>query len=123
MQPSLKFLKTFLTAARLGSFKAAGEELCITASAVSHQMKTLESQLGVALFERGAQSLTLTDAGRQYRELLDVAFAHLDDATDRVRGRYSRVPVHLSAPPFFTSELLLPRLPAFRVTHPDIELH
>ena len=51
--PSLKFLKTFQVAAKLKSFKAAAEELFLTPSAVSHQIKALEEQLGVALFERG----------------------------------------------------------------------
>ena len=61
--PSLKFLKTFQVAAMRLSFKAAAEELCITPSAVSHQIRGLEEQLGVALFERGPSSLPLTEAG------------------------------------------------------------
>jgi DNA-binding transcriptional ArsR family regulator len=55
--PSLKFLKTFQVAAKLQSFKAAAEELFVTPSAVSHQIKALEEQLGVALFERGVRTL------------------------------------------------------------------
>ena len=51
--PSLKFLKTFQVAAARLSFKAAAEELCITPSAVSHQIKALEEQLAVSLFDRG----------------------------------------------------------------------
>src|SRR5690606_12514523 len=64
--PSLKFLKTFQVAAARSSFKAAADELCITPSAVSHQIKALEEQLGVPLFERGPHSLTLTEAGQHY---------------------------------------------------------
>jgi len=60
---SLKFLKTFQVAARLQSFKAAAAELCVTPSAISHQIKALEQQLGVSLFQRGVRTLTLTDAG------------------------------------------------------------
>jgi LysR family transcriptional regulator, glycine cleavage system transcriptional activator len=63
MVPSLKFLKTFHVAARLGSFKAAAEELHLTPSAVSHQMKELEDQLGVSLFDRTPRALVLTEAG------------------------------------------------------------
>jgi LysR family glycine cleavage system transcriptional activator len=58
--PALRFLKTFQIAARRGSFKAAADELCVTPSAVSHQIKLLETQLGLALFERGALSLSLS---------------------------------------------------------------
>jgi len=54
--PSLRFLKTFQIAAKLQSFKAAAEELFITPSAVSHQIKALEEHLGVTLFERGARA-------------------------------------------------------------------
>ena len=64
--PSLKFLKTFQVAAKLKSFKGAAEELFVTPSAISHQIKALESHLGVALFERGVRTLTLTDAGAHY---------------------------------------------------------
>ena len=62
--PSLKFLKTFQVAAKLKSFKAAAEELFVTPSAVSHQIKALEEQLGVALFERGVRTLTADRRGR-----------------------------------------------------------
>ena len=63
--PSLNLLRAFEAAARLGSFKEAGDALCVTASAVSQQVKTLESQLGVELFDRLPRGLTLTDAGRR----------------------------------------------------------
>jgi len=64
--PALKFLRTFQVAANRLSFKAAAEELFVTPSAVSHQIKALEEQLGILLFERGPRSLTLTEAGRNY---------------------------------------------------------
>jgi LysR family glycine cleavage system transcriptional activator len=123
MVPSLKFLKTFHVAARLGSFKAAAEELHLTPSAVSHQMKELEDQLGVSLFDRTPRALVLTEAGVQYRDSIGIALAYLEEATDRIRHRSGPTPVRLSAPPFFTSELLGPRLPALRSAHPDIEVH
>ena len=61
--PSLKAIKTFQIAARHTSFSVAADELCITPSAVSHQIKTLETQLGLPLFSRSARALALTDAG------------------------------------------------------------
>src|SRR5450755_4676615 len=88
--PSLKFLKTFQVAARLQSFKAAAEELFVTPSAVSHQIKALEGQLGIALFERGVRTLTLTDAGGQYLEHINDIFAKLEKVTEQLQVRYGR---------------------------------
>jgi LysR family transcriptional regulator, glycine cleavage system transcriptional activator len=111
--PSLKFLKTFQVAAKLQSFKAAAEELFVTPSAVSHQMKTLEDHLGVALFERGARTVTLTDAGTHYLEHVNDLFAKFESVTDQLRVRYGRSIIRVNVPPFFATELLLPRLASF----------
>ena len=120
--PPLRFLKTFRIAARRGSFKAAADELCITASAVSHQIKILEEQLGLVLFERGPRLLTLTAAGAYYLEHIDAVFARLESATEQVRLRFRRSVVRLHVPPFFASELLLPRLKHFSATHGDTDI-
>lgn len=120
--PSLKFLKTFHIAAKRQSFKAAADELCVTASAVSHQIKTLESQLGLSLFQRGAHSLTLTEAGAHYLENLDSLFSRIESITEQLCARYSRSIVRLQVPPFFASELLLPHLNYFSQMHPEIDL-
>jgi LysR family glycine cleavage system transcriptional activator len=111
--PSLKFLKTFQVAARLGSFKAAAEELYVTPSAVSHQIKALESQLGVSLFERGVRALTLTDAGAHYLEHVQDVFARLESVTEQLKARYGRTIIRMNVPPFFANEMLLPRLASF----------
>src|ERR1700738_1770056 len=66
--PPLKNLRAFCAAARQGSFKFAAEELCLTPSAVSHQMKELEAALGVRLFERKTRSLELTSVGLRLLE-------------------------------------------------------
>jgi LysR family glycine cleavage system transcriptional activator len=110
--PSLKFLKTFQVAAARLSFKAAAEELFITPSAVSHQIKALEEQLGMPLFERGPHSLTLTEAGTHYLQHMDSVFARLESVTEQLQVRYGRGVVRLHMPPFFATELLLPKLPA-----------
>jgi LysR family glycine cleavage system transcriptional activator len=120
--PPLRFLKTFRIAARRGSFKAAADELCITASAVSHQIKILEDQLGLVLFERGPRLLTLTAAGTYYLEHIDAVFARLESATEQVRVRFRRQVVRLQVPPFFASELLLPRLKSFSALHGDTDI-
>ncbi|MGC3981905.1 MAG: LysR substrate-binding domain-containing protein [Steroidobacteraceae bacterium] len=120
--PSLKFIKTFLLAAKRQGFKAAADELYITASAVSHQVKALEEQLGLQLFVRGPHSLTLTDAGAFYREQLDSLFSRLELVTEQVRTRFTRNVIRLQAPPLFASELLLPRLAAFSAAQPNTDL-
>lgn len=121
--PSLKYLKTFQVAATRLSFKAAADELCITPSAVSHQIRGLEEQLGVALFERGPSSLTLTEAGENYLQHMETMFARLETVTEQLRIRYGRDVVRLNIPPFFATEMLLPKLPSFLETRPDTDVH
>jgi len=118
----LKFLKTFQIAARRGSFTAAAGELCVTASAVSHQIRQLEQQLGVSLFERRPHSLTLSEAGAWYLTQLDDVFGLLNSATAQLRARYAKVVLRLQVPPFFAQELLLPRLAQFSAAHPDTDI-
>ncbi len=120
--PSLKFLKTFQVAAKHQSFKAASEELCVTPSAVSHQIKSLEEQLGVALFERGVRSLTLTDAGAHYLEHISDIFSKLESITEQLQARYGRTIIRLNVPPFFANELLLPRLASFSQAREETDI-
>ncbi len=120
--PSLKFLKTFQVAARLKSFKAAADELFLTPSAVSHQIKALEEQLGVALFERGVRSLALTDAGVHYLEHIGDIFAKLESVTEQLRMRYGRSILRLNVPPFFARTLLLPRLASFTQAREETDI-
>jgi LysR family glycine cleavage system transcriptional activator len=120
--PSFKSLKTFQVAARRASFKLAAEELFLTSSAVSHQIKSLETQLGVALFERGVRSLTLTDAGMHYLEHINDLFSKLESATEQLQQRYGRSILRLNVPSFFANELLLPRLASFSQTREDTDI-
>jgi LysR family glycine cleavage system transcriptional activator len=121
--PSLKFLKTFQVAASRRSFKFAAEELFITPSAVSHQIKTLEEQLGVTLFDRGAHSLTLTEAGRNYLQHLDSIFSRLESVTEQLQARYGRGLVRLHITPFFATEMLLPKLTSLLDAQPETDIH
>ena len=120
--PSLKAIKTFQIAARHTSFAVAADELCITPSAVSHQIKTLETQLGLPLFSRGARALALTDAGARYLEQIDDLFTRLDAVTEQLRARFGRSSVRLHVPAYFASEMLLPRLSEFSKLHAGIDL-
>ena len=120
--PSLKAIKTFQIAAKHSSFAVAADELCITPSAVSHQIKTLETQLGLPLFSRSARALALTDAGARYLEQIDDLFTRLEAVTEQVRARYGRSSVRLHVPAYFASELLLPRLSEFSKLHDGVDL-
>jgi LysR family glycine cleavage system transcriptional activator len=120
--PSLKAIKTFQIAAKHSSFAVAADELCITPSAVSHQIKTLETQLGLPLFSRSARALALTDAGARYLEQIDDLFTRLDSVTEQLRARYGRDSVRLHVPAYFASEMLLPRLSEFSKLHDGIDL-
>jgi len=119
--PSLKAIKTFQIAAKHSSFAVAADELCITPSAVSHQIKTLETQLGLPLFSRSARALALTDAGARYLEQIDDLFMKLDTVTEQLRARFGRSSLRLHVPAYFASEMLLPRLSEFSKLH-DIDL-
>jgi LysR family glycine cleavage system transcriptional activator len=120
--PPLRNLRAFCIAARHKSFKAAADELALTPSAVSHQMKELEEVVGVRLFERKTRALALTTAGHT---LLD-EIAPLLDMMDRSLAQFSRRnrrrSVRVRLPPFFASELFVPRLESFFARHPGIDI-
>jgi len=120
--PSLRSLRTFMVAGRFLSFKLAADELCITASAVSHQVKNLEEFLGIGLFVRKTRALELTGPGRAYFEFLDGWFARLEAETHQLRAEYGRSVIRLCVPPFFASELLLPKLSEFKSLMPDTDI-
>ncbi|MBN1238111.1 MAG: LysR family transcriptional regulator, partial [Gammaproteobacteria bacterium] len=82
--PSPIALRAFEAAARLGSFKAAAEELHVTPTAVSHQIKALETRLGRPLFERNTRSIALTAAGRKVAPVLTRAFRSIEDVLEEV---------------------------------------
>ncbi len=120
--PSVKYLNTFKVAAKRLSFAAASEELCLTASAVGQQIRLLESQLGVILFERHAQTLRLTTAGLLLFEHVDSALHRLELVVNQLRTHVQRSFINLQVPPFFGNELVLPRLAEFSTIHAFLEL-
>jgi len=120
--PSTKTLRAFQLAARSGSFKTAASQLFLTPSAVSHQIRALEEEVGVALFHRGARTLTLTDAGSTYLAEIEYLFERLDAATRELRARAGRSTLRLRVASFFASEFLLPRLAALHAAQPEIDL-
>lgn len=121
--PHLRLLRAFCLAARHSSFKDAADRLALTPSAVSHQVKELEEQLGVSLFERRTRAVVLTPAGRQLLEDLEPALEALSAAIVRTaRGAGARRQLSVVMPPFFASELFAPLLQDFHARHPNIDL-
>ena len=119
---SLRGLRTFCLAARHESFRAAADELFITASAVSHQIKSLEQELGQQLFDRKSRSLTLTEVGKSMFEEACPLMTELDEVATRYRRRPRRRSIKISVQPFFANELFVPRLNEFLQQHPDLDL-
>lgn len=119
---SLRGLRTFCVAARHLSFKVAAEELFVSASAVSRQIKSLEDELGIKLFDRGTRELDLTEAGRALFEEVEPLISDIDRVAGRFRRKDQRSPLRISVQPFFASELFVPRLSEFIAQHPEIDM-
>lgn len=120
--PPLNAVRTFEAAARHLSFSNAAEELHITPSAVSHQVKTLEEFLGVPLFRRLNRQVELTGEGASFLPPLRAALDQIDAATARVITARESGPLVISVAPSFGTRWLVPRLPGFQEAHPDIEV-
>jgi len=119
---SLRGLRTFCVAAEHGSFREAAEELFITASAVSHQIKNLEQELGEQLFERQTRAVALTTAGSSLYEDVSSLIDNLDAATLKHRRTNVRNTLRISVQPFFASELFVPSLTDFTKLHPELDI-
>jgi LysR family glycine cleavage system transcriptional activator len=120
--PSLNALRFFESAARLGSFKSAARELCVSRSAVSHQVKKLEQQLNVELFIRNASKVELTRVGRAYYPILRDAFDRIADGTEMIMTPTGRSAVTIQVYSTFAVRWLIPRLPQLQQQHPQILL-
>lgn len=120
--PSLRSLQAFQIAGRHLSFKLAADELCLSASAVSHQVKNLEYSLGLDLFIRKTRALEFTDPGKKYFDFLDGMFARLEMETHQIWAEYGRQMIRLCVPPFFASERLLPQMDALATMMPDTDI-
>ena len=119
---SLRGLRAFCFAAEHESFREAAEKLFITASAVSHQIKNLEGELGQKLFERTSRSLILTEAGHSLLADIKPLITRLDEVAARHRVSTTRGTLSISVQPFFASELFIPRLSEFTRDHPEIDI-
>jgi LysR family glycine cleavage system transcriptional activator len=120
--PPLNALKAFEAAARHESFTRAAEELCVTQGAVSHQVKALEAELGLKLFNRERQRLLITEAGRAYLAVVRDAFDRIGDGTERLLQRQRGGALTVSTSPNFAAKWLVHRLGRFAEAHPEIDL-
>ena len=120
--PSLNGLRAFEAAARHLSFTNAASELNVTQTAISHQIKRLEDELGLKLFVRQNRALALTPQGHDYLPGVRAAFNDLRLATDRLKRRDNDHVLTVSTLASMASKWLLPRISAFQKAHPDIDV-
>ncbi len=120
--PSLTALRAFHATARLGSLTAAAQELSVTTSAVSRQIKSLEEGAGVALIVRHGRGIRLTEDGRALSRDLSDAFGQIDEAVQRLRRPLRGERMRVASPPNFAAAQLIPRLDRFRARRPEIDV-
>ncbi|WP_282373030.1 LysR substrate-binding domain-containing protein [Pseudomonas sp. PS02290] len=121
--PPLKAIQAFEQTARFGNVARAAEVLDLTPSAVSHQLARLEAMIGRQLFVRAARGVTLTPVGEQYLKDISGLLHSLAIATERAGSDVSLDCLRLHSSPSFGLLWLMPRLEAFRLSHPDIQIN
>jgi LysR family glycine cleavage system transcriptional activator len=118
----LNALRAFEATARLGSYVRAADELAVTAAAVGQQVRMLEEHFGSALFERQGKKLVLTEAARAVLPDIKDAFDRLAQAANRLRETRHADLVTITLPRSFTAKWLIPRIEAFSMAHPEVDL-
>jgi LysR family glycine cleavage system transcriptional activator len=121
--PSLDFLRGFEAAGRRLSFTLAAQELFLTQSALSRQVKALEAGLGVVLFERRHRALALTAAGAAFHRTVSAQLRDLASAADALRGHEREPGLTVSTTVSFAALWLIPRLASFRALQPAAEVY
>lgn len=120
--PPLIALRFFEAAGRLQSFSNAAHELHVTQGAVSRQIRALEDELGVKLFNRLTRKVQLTEAGRSYLADVDAAFTRLRAGTERLKAEQEHTILRISVLPSIGSSWLMPRLGSFTREYPYVEI-
>jgi len=120
--PSLNALRAFTVAASHLNLRAAADVLFVTPSALSHQIRSLEQQLGVKLFDRGRRGLSLTEVGRALQPQLAAGFAQIGEAVRQLKPARRPGVVTVSMLSTFAMRWFIPRLCRFQQQHPDIEV-
>lgn len=120
--PPLSALRAFEAAARHLSFKAAAQELSLTPTAISHQIRALEQFLASPLFRRRPRPLSLTEAGARLFPVIRNGLDAISETTEALRGGTAEQRLRITATNAFAARWLVPRLPRWRSAHPDIML-
>ncbi|MDN5457436.1 MAG: LysR substrate-binding domain-containing protein [Pseudomonas sp.] len=121
--PPLRAIQAFEQTARFGNLARAAEVLDLTPSAISHQLAKLEVMIGRQLFVRAARGVTLTPVGEQYLKDISGILQSLEVATERAASDVSLDCLRLHSSPSFGLLWLMPRLEAFRLSNPDIQIN
>lgn len=119
---ALTNLRAFEAVARHASFSAAAQELFLTQSAISRQIKTLEDELGASLFVRGTRHVEITQNGLLLLRAVEAGLARIDASVRQIRSARGRKRVSVTTFASFGSLWLLPRIEAFQREHPDIDI-
>ncbi len=122
IQTPIRGLRSFCVAAKCLSFKHAATQLFITPSAVSHQIKQLEEQLGFELFIRGIRTIELTQAGKQFYLAVDPIINKLETTISQFSGNKQNQTIVITLPEFFANELFIPQLSQWSAQQPQIDL-
>jgi len=118
----MQALRAFDAAARLRSITRAAESLHLTHGAISHQIKALEQDIGVHLFEPAGRGIRLTDEGERFASRVRSALAELEGAVRELIDRHNPRKLRVSVAPSFAARWLLPRIGHFIAAYPDIDL-
>ncbi|MFT4510033.1 LysR substrate-binding domain-containing protein [Caballeronia sp. 15711] len=119
---SLDLIRGFVAVGRRMSITLAAEDLCLTQSALSRQVRALEDLLGIALFKRGYRSISFTPEGEHLFRTADTAVQQLQDVFETLNQPQGRLPVTITASIGVTGLWLLPRLNRFQQRHPNLDL-
>jgi LysR family glycine cleavage system transcriptional activator len=122
IQTPIRGLRSFCVASKCLSFKHAASQLFLTPSAVSHQIKQLETQLGIVLFNRGTRTIELTSAGKQFYQSIQPIITQLESTITEFTQKQQNQTIVISLPEFFASELFIPRLSQWSENNPTINL-
>lgn len=117
--PSLRGIEAFMAVVDAGNMRAAANAMSLTVSTISHRVQSLESQLGIPLFDRVGHGLRLTEAGERYRADLLPVLAQLERATARAQGTAAQGKIRVATVPLFYSNWVFPRLDSFLRDFPN----
>jgi len=122
IQTPIRGLRSFCVAAKCLSFKHAASQLYLTPSAVSHQIKQLEQQLGIDLFERQTRAIVLTSAGKRFYQSIHPIIRQLETTIGEFTNIQQNRTITINLPEFFASELFVPKLSIWAEQNPTINL-